>query len=475
MVKPILKAEDSARLTTLLETAKALVDTLGGFQPTDDGKPNNEGNDHPPRASAQEERAVASVVLSDRQKRLCERVINVFETGTVNGKYDAISIYNDGPDGRRQITYGRSQTTEYGNLRELIDMYAAANGRYSAALRTYVTRIGITPLVDDGTFKGLLRSAGLDPVMHRTQDQFFDKRYFQPALRWATDHGFNRALSILVIYDSFIHSGGILGFLRQRFPEKTPDRGGEEKTWIRQYLDVRHAWLSLHANPVIRASNYRTNDLSREVRNGNWDLSILPIVANGTPVTDHEPDIGPSVQDALLSTLIVTDWSELEPPSASETSRRRVDDASPEALAEKILNNPNIRLASAHVSGVDDNATAHQNIVDTANGLSASRSSYGTAPGGTVALDPRMLQGLLSLAEEFAFDVSELCGGEHSRASRHYRGVTADVNVINGRHVCSAHPEQTEFRRKCAALGATQVLGPGDNGHSNHIHAAWSV
>jgi hypothetical protein len=26
---------------------------------------------------------------------------------------------------------------------------------------------------------------------------------------------------------------------------------------------------------------------------------------------------------------------------------------------------------------------------------------------------------------------------------------------------------------RCRALGATEVLGPGDQGHDDHIHAAW--
>jgi hypothetical protein len=43
-------------------------------------------------------------------------------------------------------------------------------------------------------------------------------------------------------------------------------------------------------------------------------------------------------------------------------------------------------------------ADAHSNIVDTAQGRQARRSGYGTAPGGTVGLDTRMLQGMLNRA-----------------------------------------------------------------------------
>jgi chitosanase len=47
-------------------------------------------------------------------KRKIEKVVNVFETGTPEGRYDLLVVMNDGPGGRPQITYGRSQTTEFG-------------------------------------------------------------------------------------------------------------------------------------------------------------------------------------------------------------------------------------------------------------------------------------------------------------------------------------------------------------------------
>jgi len=77
--------------------------------------------------------------LTAQQKRICEQVVNVFETGSTDGDYSNISIYNDGPNDIRQITYGRSQTTEYGNLHELVDLYASRNGLFSDKLRPFIT------------------------------------------------------------------------------------------------------------------------------------------------------------------------------------------------------------------------------------------------------------------------------------------------------------------------------------------------
>ncbi|WP_063856479.1 chitosanase [Rhizobium acidisoli] len=276
-------------LQSILNVALSLqsaVDELRGGPATKSGPEGMVGLDveHAPRATG-------DALLTDQQRRICEQVINVFETGTISGKYGSISLYNDGPNRIRQVTYGRSQTTEYGNLRELVAMYAGAGGRYSEQLRPYVEKIGRTPLDDDQTFKNLLKSAGNeDPVMRECQDVFFDRRYFQPALRWAVENGFHYPLSVLVIYDSFIHSGSILGFLRERFTERPPSQGGNEKTWISEYVQARHSWLSSHSNPPVRASAYRTRDLLREIDNGNWDLSAVPFKANGTPVYGRPTD-----------------------------------------------------------------------------------------------------------------------------------------------------------------------------------------
>ena len=76
--------------------------------------------------------------LTPLQKRICEQVINVFETSKIEGDYGALVIFADGPHDIRQITYGRSQTTEYGNLEELVQMYADANGTFSGQLRPFI-------------------------------------------------------------------------------------------------------------------------------------------------------------------------------------------------------------------------------------------------------------------------------------------------------------------------------------------------
>lgn len=224
--------------------------------------------------------------ITSSQKRIIHRVLNVFETGTPNGNYGAIAIFNDGPNNIRQITYGRSQTTEYGNLRELVFDYVNAGGTFSEALRPFAEQVGSIALTDNDTFKNLLRKAGrTDLVMRETQDIFFDKRYYNPAIKWAKDNGFTFPLSALVIYDSFIHSGRVLWLIRQMFPENPPNLGGDEKAWIRAYVNARRSWLENHHRPIVRRTIYRMDCFREQIANSNWDLSQLPIIANGTPVS----------------------------------------------------------------------------------------------------------------------------------------------------------------------------------------------
>lgn len=224
--------------------------------------------------------------ITEKQKRIIEQVINVAETGKPHGDYSAVTIAADGLEGCKQISYGRSQVTETGQLRDLIEIYCNLGGKFKLSFEQYLPEIGETPLISDKTFKVLLKTAGrTDPIMKQAQDQFFDDRYFIPAKRWAELERFLTPLGLLIIYDSFIHSGSILKFLRNRFPEKTPANGGSESIWLNQYVSVRHDWLKFHHNPLLRNTIYRTECYKEQLCTGNWNLQY-PILINGTLVTE---------------------------------------------------------------------------------------------------------------------------------------------------------------------------------------------
>ncbi|GAA5609797.1 hypothetical protein CP981_23250 [Streptomyces platensis] len=144
------------------------------------------------------------------------------------------------------------------------------------------------------------------------------------------------------------------------------------------------------------------------------------------------------------------------------------------ALARQILATKGIAPATAHAGGRHAASTARQNLVDTAHGKGALTSPWGDRPNRRVALDTRMLNGMLKLRTRYGYRiaVSEIVGGDHSSRSRHYAGLAFDINYINGRHVGSGAPHRN-LMAACRKLGATEVLGPGSAGHATHVHCGW--
>lgn len=241
--------------------------------------------------------------LTEQQTNLIERVVNVFETGKPEGRYDAVTVANDGPHGIRQISYGKCQVTEYGSLRELISQYlllvsttpsselTEVDIEAETALHSYRDKIGAVPLSYDIEFRRVLSNLGRhSKLMRLTQDRFFYEKYFEPALAWARIEKFQYPLSMLVIYDSFIHSGSILWSIRSQFPELTPHGvnfrpdAKAEKAWIRAYVDARHHWLLTHSIWILRKTVYRTKCFQQQIEDDNWKLVTMPIWANGVPV-----------------------------------------------------------------------------------------------------------------------------------------------------------------------------------------------
>lgn len=157
------------------------------------------------------------------------------------------------------------------------------------------------------------------------------------------------------------------------------------------------------------------------------------------------------------------------PPSSQPSTSSRV------LLAQQILDHDHILLwpHSPISSNSSDGADAHSNVSDTADGGAASRSNYTNAPGGSVNLDPRMLDGMLKLANTYDMRITAIAGGSHSSNSRHYAGIAFDIDEINGVHVTKSNPYYRNLMQKCRDLGATEVFGPGDKDHDTHVHCAW--
>lgn len=210
--------------------------------------------------------------LTSDQKLKIQKILSIFETGKPEGDYSNVTMLKGDTGG---LTYGLHQVTlNGGNLYLLVRAYLEEPMAEVKALQSY-----LKPLKDknqklnrDKALHVLLRQAGEDPVMRAVQDEFFEKEYWQPAERWANKNGFTLPLAMATIYDSFIHSGQVAMYLRNRFKEVPPAAGGNEKAWIQAYVKARDNWLRHHQNELLHKTVYRTEAFQKLIDQGKWNL-----------------------------------------------------------------------------------------------------------------------------------------------------------------------------------------------------------
>jgi chitosanase len=222
--------------------------------------------------------------LTALQKAASQAIVNIFETGSIRGNYGDVTLLR-GDSG--QLTYGRSQTTlASGNLYLLCKDYSArADGAYAPKFVPYLPSLEAcdVALNNNMEFRGLLKDAGDDPVMHEVQDAFFDRVYWDPAMRSADALGAQTALGATIVYDSTVHGSWA------RIREMTRQKVGElsavgEKKWMAAYVDTRHDWLATHPNALLHKTVYRMDALAALIRAGNWTLK-LPFTVRGLNIT----------------------------------------------------------------------------------------------------------------------------------------------------------------------------------------------
>ena len=224
-------------------------------------------------------------LLSDLQKRTAQAIVNIFETGRVQGEHGRVTLM---PGDSGHLTYGRSQTTlASGNLHILIRDYCGAPGaQYAAGLHPYLAALDACDITldTDLAFHELLRRAGDDPVMREVQDAFFDRIYWAPTLASADYIGAATPLGTSIIYDARIH--GAWHALRDRTIEAhgQPKAIGEQ-TWLRHYVVVRRDWLANHSNTLLRKTVYRMESFNTLIAADKWDLD-LPITVRGVVIDE---------------------------------------------------------------------------------------------------------------------------------------------------------------------------------------------
>jgi|GEM_PF-3356747 len=240
-----------------------------------------------------ESKARGKIAYTSEQKRAIDSVLSIFETGRLPSaaSYSTCTVLKDGAG----ISYGKHQCTDRaGSLDLVCKRYIELGGAESAKLSAFLPQLSsnesakVNPA---GPFPGwlkdlitLLKKIGSEPVMQQAQDEVFDRVYFEPAVLRANDFGLLTALSLLVLYDTCIHSGParVMAHASQLLPA-TPSKGGDEKIWVREYVSERRAWLSRSSNELVRKTVYRPNALLKLIEQGNWDLR-MPFTCCGKTV-----------------------------------------------------------------------------------------------------------------------------------------------------------------------------------------------
>lgn len=236
----------------------------------------------PVEASITEPNEEPTMVISSEQKRVCQSIVSVFETGDPLGNYAAAVVLPDGAG----ISYGKHQATDKGgNLDAIVMRYIDLGGIHSEQLRAFLPQLdrnetaGVDPknlpawvvkLLD------LLKTAASDPIMRIAQDQVFDEEYWQPCAQQCKVMKLEHALSWAIVYDTCIHSGpGGVARIRRKFAASPPSGGGDEKAWAEAYLNARRNWLANYGEPghIVRRTVVRMDTLHAILDDGNWELN----------------------------------------------------------------------------------------------------------------------------------------------------------------------------------------------------------
>jgi chitosanase len=219
-------------------------------------------------------------MIDEKTIKRIKNVLTVAEQGVQTIPYEKVEVMADGPNDVKQITLSIGFTQYGGNLAKVLEEYKNRRGILGDSLGAYIGKMKTSGLVSNSEFKSLLKKAGKeDPIMREVQEYMFAKLYMKPACEWGETEGFKEPFSYLIICDSFLHSGSILDFLRDKFEEKTPSNGGREKVWTEDYLNVRHGWLTKHSNSLLRTSSYRTKYYKELLAMDDWQLDQYHTIA----------------------------------------------------------------------------------------------------------------------------------------------------------------------------------------------------
>lgn len=256
-------------------------------------------------------------MVTELQKKTAQAIVNVFETGKLLGNYACVTVL---PGDSGHLTYGRSQTTlTSGNLYLLIKAYCdVSNALYAESFKSYFSKLEKkdVSLDVDSELKNLLKEAGNDPTMHAVQDQFFDRVYWNPAVRAAGSYGIYCGLGVAVAYDSKVH-GSLDKIAKQTIQQYGYPREIGEHVWIEHYVNIRKNWLAAHSNTLLHKTVYRMESFQSLIQAEKWELE-LPLKIRSVTITEEDlfdasPAIRATAEDEEDRVLFVT-----KPPMKGE-------------------------------------------------------------------------------------------------------------------------------------------------------------
>jgi chitosanase len=200
------------------------------------------------------------------KRLLAQAIIQLFETSHLDNPTSYGKVTNvEGDAGG--LSYGKSQASlNSGNLYFLLKDYVDKQGVQAAAIAPFLPRL----LAKDSTVGSdsklviALRLAGGDVIMKRTQDDFFDRAFWLPAVEWCRKRGFVEPLTHAVVYDGWIH--GFFGGIVKRVNANLPER-----EWVESYIKERRAWLAGQSEPLNNCV-YRMDTFMALTSAGNWGL-----------------------------------------------------------------------------------------------------------------------------------------------------------------------------------------------------------
>lgn len=297
-------------------------------------------------------------------------IVSIFETGNPVGDYAACAVLNDGAG----ISYGTHQFTHSsGSLRSVVERYLASGGAIGRAVmenRTVIlrktTRAAIKALASDTKFVKALKAAAVTREMRMAQDAVAYEQYMKPAADECEQRGFVLPLSLAVVYDSAVH--GSWERLSNHVDE--PD----EKTWITEYVRLRHKWLL--SVPRLRPTAYRTAFFLTQISLGRWQLE-LPLIVRGVRLSASDLSIPETRSSQIPADILPND------PQGSRRTGRDREAAAPATLPRADLGRV-LDVIEGEVNTAAQKVDQAERIVDTTVTRSDKAKSLWTAVSGTI-------------------------------------------------------------------------------------------